>query len=51
MEVTSSFHDGQVASYRPSLPEVLLGLSGLSLAMLLAGVAVKVLPFLPRPAQ
>lgn len=51
MEVTSSFHDGQVASYRPSLPEVLLGLSGLSLAMLLVGIAVKVLPFLPRPAQ
>jgi molybdopterin-containing oxidoreductase family membrane subunit len=51
MEVISSFHDGQVASYRASLPEILLGLSGVSIAMLVAGIAVKLLPFLPRPAQ
>jgi molybdopterin-containing oxidoreductase family membrane subunit len=51
MEVTSSFQDGQVAHYRASLPEILLGLSGLSIAMLVAGIAVKLLPFLPRPAQ
>ena len=51
MEVTSSFHDGQLASYRASLPEILLGLSGLSIAMLVTGIAVKLLPFLPRPAQ
>ena len=50
MEVTSSFQDGQVARYTASLPEVLLGLSGLSIAMLLVGIAVKLLPFLPRPA-
>jgi molybdopterin-containing oxidoreductase family membrane subunit len=51
MEVTSSFLDGQVAHYRASLPEVLLGLSGLSIAMLVAGVALKLLPFLPRPVH
>jgi len=51
MEVTSSFHDGQLASYRASLPEILLGLSGISIAMLVTGIAVKLLPFLPRPAQ
>jgi molybdopterin-containing oxidoreductase family membrane subunit len=51
MEVTSSFHDGQLASYRASLPEILLGLSGVSMAMLVTGIAVKLLPFLPRPAQ
>jgi Ni/Fe-hydrogenase subunit HybB-like protein len=51
MEVTSSFQDGQVARYTASLPEVLLGLSGISIAMLMAGIAVKLLPFLPRPAQ
>ncbi len=51
MEVTSAFHDGQVARYTPSLPEILLGLSGLSIAMLVASIAVKLLPFLPRPAQ
>ncbi len=50
MEVTSSFQDGQVARYTASLPEVLLGLSGLSIAMLFVGVAVKLLQFLPRPA-
>ena len=51
MEVTSTFHDGRIAHYRPSLPEILLGLSGLSIAMLVAGVAVRVLPFLPKPAR
>ncbi|MBT3071992.1 polysulfide reductase NrfD [Rhodomicrobium sp. Az07] len=51
MEVSSSFHDGAVAQYWPSLPEVLLGLSGVSLAMVLTGVALKLLPFLPRPAS
>jgi Ni/Fe-hydrogenase subunit HybB-like protein len=51
MTVTSSFQDGQVARYTASLPEVLLGLSGISIAMLMAGIAVKLLPFLPRPAQ
>jgi Ni/Fe-hydrogenase subunit HybB-like protein len=51
MEVSSSFHDGAVGYYAPSLPEVLLGVSGVSLAMLLTGVALKLLPFLPRPAN
>lgn len=51
MEVMSSFHDGLVASYRASLPEILLGLSGLSIAMLVTGIAVKLLPLLPRPAR
>jgi molybdopterin-containing oxidoreductase family membrane subunit len=51
MEVTSSFLDGQVANYRASWPEILLGLSGLSIAMLVIGVAFKLLPFLPRPVR
>ena len=51
MEVTSSFHDGQLAGYRASLPEIVLGLSGISIAVLVTGIAVKLLPFLPRPAQ
>jgi Ni/Fe-hydrogenase subunit HybB-like protein len=50
MEVSSSFQDGVVASYRASLPEILLGLSGLSIAMFVAGIAVKLMPFLPKPA-
>ena len=48
MKVESSFLDGVVASYTPSLPEVLLGLAGVSVAMLVTGVALKVMPFLPR---
>ncbi|MGD9785015.1 MAG: NrfD/PsrC family molybdoenzyme membrane anchor subunit [Hyphomicrobiaceae bacterium] len=48
MEVSSPFLDGEVSKYWPSLPEVLLGLAGVSIAMLLTGVALKLLPFLPR---
>jgi Ni/Fe-hydrogenase subunit HybB-like protein len=48
MEVTSSFFDGQVNQYTPSLPELLLGVSGISIAMLIAGLGIKLLPFLPR---
>jgi Ni/Fe-hydrogenase subunit HybB-like protein len=51
LEATSSFWDGQVAHYRASLPEVLLGLSGLSIAVFLTGIAFKLLPFLPRPVR
>ncbi|MGO4871540.1 MAG: NrfD/PsrC family molybdoenzyme membrane anchor subunit [Roseiarcus sp.] len=48
MEVSSSFFDGAVALYQPSLPEVLLGLSGISLSMLIAALAMRLMPFLPR---
>lgn len=51
MEISSSFGDGEIAHYAPSLPEFLLGISGIAIAMLLVGVAVKVMPFLPQPAQ
>ena len=51
MEVESSFLDGVVASYTPTLPEVLLGIAGVSVAMLVTGLALKVMPFLPRAAQ
>ncbi|GAB4507023.1 MAG: Hdr-like menaquinol oxidoreductase integral membrane subunit HmeB [Sulfuricaulis sp.] len=47
-EVSSSFFDGVVASYVPSLPEAILGIGGLALALTLVVVALKVLPFLPR---
>jgi molybdopterin-containing oxidoreductase family membrane subunit len=46
-EVSSSFFDGVVASYAPSLPEVALGLGGVGLALALTLVGLKVLPFLP----
>lgn len=47
MEVSSSFFDGQVHGYAPSLPEVVLGLSGIATALLIVAVAVKYLPLLP----
>ena len=49
MEVSSSFSDGQVAHYMPSLPEVVLGVSGISIAMLIAGLAILAFRFLPDP--
>jgi Ni/Fe-hydrogenase subunit HybB-like protein len=49
MEVSSSFFDGVVNSYVPSLWEVLLGLGGgIALALALVVVVVRVLPFLPE---
>lgn len=47
-EVSSSFADGAVARYVPSLPEALLGISGVSIAMLLTAAALRLLPFLPQ---
>ncbi len=51
MQVSSSFFDGEIARYVPSLPEALLGISGISLAMLLVALALRVLPFLPVGAE
>ena len=49
-DVASSFFDGVVASYAPSLPEVALGLGGVGLALALTVIGLKVLPFLPTKA-
>lgn len=49
MQVTSSALDGAIAPYWPTLPEVMLGVGGISLAMFIAGVAFKLMPFLPAP--
>jgi molybdopterin-containing oxidoreductase family membrane subunit len=49
--VESGFFDGvggAAASYTPSLPEVLLGVGGVALALLMTVVAVRVLKFLPE---
>jgi molybdopterin-containing oxidoreductase family membrane subunit len=47
-EVSSTFGDGVVNAYSPSLPEILLGLSGISIAMLITTAAFYLLPFLPQ---
>ncbi len=47
MEVSSSFFDGAIASYIPSLPEIGLGLGGVALAGLVVLFGIKLLRFLP----
>jgi molybdopterin-containing oxidoreductase family membrane subunit len=46
-EVSSSFYDGVVNSYAPSLPEVLLGVGGTAFSLAIVALAIKVLGFLP----
>ena len=48
MRVSSSFYDGVVNSYVPSLPECALGLGGCALALLITLLALRLLPFLPE---
>jgi len=46
-EVTSSFFDGQVNGYSPSLWEITLGIGGVATALIMVTIAVRVLKFLP----
>jgi len=46
--VESTFGDGRIAAYAPSVPEVLLGMGGLGVAFLVTVVGVRVLRFLPQ---
>lgn len=46
--VSSSFGDGQIAHYSPSLPEILLGSGGLGIAFLITTIGVRALNFLPH---
>ncbi len=48
MEVTSSFADGVVSAYTPSLAETLLGLGGFAVALIAVALAVKLMAFLPE---
>jgi molybdopterin-containing oxidoreductase family membrane subunit len=48
--VTSAFRDGVIAPYVPSLPEALLGLGGVALALLIALVGVRLFDMVPREA-
>ena len=47
MEVQSSFFDGAVTRYVPSLPEIGLGMGGIAIAAIMVVIGVKVLRFLP----
>ena len=48
MEVSSSFYDGVINTYAPSLPEIGLGLGGVALSGLIVIFGIKVLRFLPN---
>ncbi len=43
----SSFFDGEMHAYAPSLPELMLGLGGVAIALLITTFAIKVLRLLP----
>lgn len=47
-EASSSFGDGQIGSYTPSLPEILLGFGGLAIAFLITIISTRVLNSLPH---
>jgi len=46
-EITSSFYDGVINSYTPSIYEIGLGIGGVALALAAVTFAIKILPFLP----
>jgi molybdopterin-containing oxidoreductase family membrane subunit len=48
MQVSSSYFDGVINGYTPSMPEVILGVGGVAIALLMVTIAVKFLRFLPE---
>jgi molybdopterin-containing oxidoreductase family membrane subunit len=47
-EASSSFGDGQITFYHPSIYELLLGIGGLAIAFIITTVGVRVLNFMPQ---
>jgi len=47
-DVSSSFGDGQIATYNPSIWELGLGIGGIALALVMTTFALKILPFMPN---
>ena len=47
-DASSAFFNGAVNHYSPSVPEIILGLSGVSIAMLISALAFRLMPFLPQ---
>lgn len=48
MQESSSFFDGMVHPYVPSVPEIMLGVGGVAVAAIIVLLAVKLLRFLPE---
>ena len=47
-EISSTFFDGMVNSYAPTLAETLLGVGGIAVSLIIVAFAVKILKFLPE---
>jgi len=47
-EASSSFGDGAIGLYYPSLPEILLGVGGVGISFLITAIGIRVLDFVPR---
>ncbi|MFY9261609.1 MAG: NrfD/PsrC family molybdoenzyme membrane anchor subunit [Gallionella sp.] len=47
-EVSSTFGDGQITEYHPSVYEFLVGMMGLAVAFMITTVSVRVLNFMPQ---
>lgn len=47
-EVQSTFADGAVGLYHPSVPEVLLGFGGVAIAFLITAIGIRMLNFVPH---
>jgi Ni/Fe-hydrogenase subunit HybB-like protein len=47
-QTSSAFGDGQITAYAPRLPEVLLGIGGIAIALLVTVIGLRVLPFAPE---
>jgi molybdopterin-containing oxidoreductase family membrane subunit len=45
--VSSTFYDGVINAYTPSLAEIMLGIGGIALSLAATMVAIRFLPFLP----
>lgn len=50
-DVTSTFFDGQINHYSPTIWEITLGVGGIAIALLIVTVAVRVLRFLPETLE
>jgi len=47
-EASSSFGDGAIGLYQPSLPEIMLGIGGVGISFLITAIGIRVLDFVPR---
>jgi len=47
-EVSSSFGDGAIGLYRPSMPEIMLGMGAVGVSFLITAIGIRMLDFVPH---